>query len=28
LGQTIDRLKQGEEIGSEVVGDVQTAPSD
>lgn len=28
LGQTIDRLKQGEEIGSEVVGDVQTAPGD
>ena len=28
LGQTIDKLKQGEEIGSEVVGDVQTAPGD
>ena len=28
LGQTIDRLRQGEEIGSEVVGDVQTAPGD
>lgn len=28
LGQTIDKLKQGEEIGSEVVGEVQTAPGD
>jgi cytochrome c biogenesis protein CcmG/thiol:disulfide interchange protein DsbE len=26
LGQTIDKLRQGEEIGSEVVGEVQTAP--
>ena len=28
LGQTIDKLRQGEEIGSEVVGEVQTAPGD
>lgn len=28
LGQTIDKLRQGEEIGSEVVGEVQTAPED
>lgn len=26
LGQTIDKLRQGEEIGSEVVGEVQTEP--
>ena len=28
LGQTIDKLRQGEEIGSEVVGEVQTAPGE
>ncbi len=28
LGQTIDRLRRGEEIGSEVVGEVQTAPGE
>ncbi len=28
LGQTIDKLRQGEEIGSEVVGEVQTSPDD
>jgi cytochrome c biogenesis protein CcmG/thiol:disulfide interchange protein DsbE len=28
LGQTIDKLRQGEEIGSEVVGEVQTAPEE